>query len=334
MALGKLNQVIGFLGDIEATYGTAETLSNSTDGFNVYIGDGDPQPPEAYEYVYDGKIGRAFGTLAPQIRTTPNGRYRQGQVRVLPKGLGSAYSSSSVVPPNEIHRWLQACGLTATFSTDHWVYTPTAHGNGYKSLTLEAYLQGSLYPMTGVLGNLSFETQGLGVPVWTIDYKGLAGTAPTDAALPSITVLAPSVIAPVSSSVTVSIGSFTDAVVRRIAFRSNRNIDTARIDMLTATGHAGFVPGGMAPELEIEIETPARSTYDPDAVRDAATVAAISVGWDDGGTANNWTVDFAQAQLANVQRGNDGALATTTLTYTAHSSTPAANDFMTITFGA
>lgn len=333
MALNKLNQVIGFLGKVEATYGSAESLSNSTDGFNVYIGDGDPEPPTPYEYVYDGKIGRAFGNLVPQIRTTPNGRFRMGQHKVLPKGLGSAYSTSSVLPPNEIHRWLQACGFDATFDTDHWEYTLTAHGTGFKSLTYNAYLQGSLYPMTGVLGNLSFETQGLGVPVWTIDYKGLAAVDPTDAAVPSLTVLAPSVIAPVSAGMTVSIGSFTNAVVRKIAFRQNRNIDTARIDMQLAGGHAGFVPGGSAPELEIEIERPARSTYDPEAVRDAATVEAISAAWD-GGTANAWSIDFPQAQLASVTPGNEGALATVSLVYTAHASTPSANDALMITLGA
>ena len=333
MALNQLNQVVGVLAKEEADYGVAETLSNSADGINIYIGDGDPPAPEAYEYVFDGNIGRASGSLAPQKRTTPNGRFRSGSLQVLPKGLGAAYTTSSVTPPREVHRMMKAAGFDATFVTDHWEYTPTAHGTGFESLTLRQFSQGSQYDQAGVICDMSFETQGLGVPVMTFAWRGVA-SLPSDQSLPSITVLAPSVIAPVAAGITLTIGAYTDAVVRRVAYRSNRNVETARINQLLAGGHAGFVPGGMMPELEIEIERPLRSTFDPEAELAAATARALTLTFDDGGTANNWGLEMPQAQLASVTPGGEGALATVTLVYRAYASTPTANDFLTFTWGA
>lgn len=333
MALNQLNQVVGVLAKEEADYGVAETLSNSADGINIYIGDGDPPAPEPFDYVFDGNIGRASGTLAPQKRTTPNGRFRQGSLQVLPKGLGAAYTTSSVTPPREVHRMLKASGFDATFDTDHWTYTPTAHGTGFESLTLRQFSQGSQYDQAGVICDMSFETQGLGVPVMTFAWRGVA-SLPSDQSLPSITVLAPLIIAPVAAGITLEIGSYTDAVVRRVAYRSNRNVETARINQLLAGGHAGFVPGGMAPELEIEIERPLRSTFDPEATMAAATSLALDLLFDDGGTANNWGLSMPQAQLASVTPGGEGALATVTLVFRAHPSTPTANDFLTLTWGA
>lgn len=333
MALNQLNQVVGILAKEEADYGVAETLSNSADGINIYIGDGDPPAPEAIEYVYDGNIGRASGSLAPQKRTTPNGRFRQGSLQVLPKGLGAAYTTSAVTPPREVHRMMKAAGFDATFTTDHWVYTPTPAGTTFESLTLRQFSQGSQYDQTGVICDMSFETQGLGVPVMTFAWRGVAGL-PTDVALPSITVLAPSVVPPVAAGITLTIGAYTDAVVRRVAYRSNRNVDTARLNQLLAGGHAGFVPGGMMPELEIEIERPTRATYDPEEELSSADSRALSLLFDAGGTANNWGLDMAQAQLASVTPNGEGALATVTLVFRAYASTTTANDFLSFTWGA
>jgi hypothetical protein len=238
-----------------------------------------------------------------------------------------------VIPPREVHRLMKAAGFDATFDTDHWEYTPTAQGSVFTSLTLRQYAQGSQFDQAGVLCDMSFETQGLGVPVMTFNYRGVA-TLPADQSLPAITVLAPSVISPVASAIVCEIGAFTDAVVRRVAFRLGRNIEAARISQTTAGGHAGFVPGGMMPELEIEIERPDRTDFDPEQERDDATARALTVTFDDGGTANNWGLTMPQAQLASVQAGNEGPIATVVLTYRAFASTPTANDFLTFTWGA
>lgn len=333
MSADRLNQVVGYLAKEEATYGTNIALSTSDDAATPFIGDGDPEPPTAYDHLFDGNLGRGGGTLLPVRRAPASGRSQAGQFRCLPKGLGSAYSASAM-PPNEVHRFLKASGFDATYSgspTPQWTYTPTAFGTTFTSLTLRQYLQASIYELSGVLCDFSFETQGVGVPILTFAFRGIGATAPTDTALPALTHQATSVVPPIASAVLENIGSFTSATIRRVAFRMNRNLDTARPALNTTGGHAGFIPGNIAPELELEIERPARATYDPEATFLAGTSAAVDVTF---GTTqyNRYKVTLPQAQLTQVTPGNDGALATVTLVYRGFATTPAANDAVSILF--
>ena len=338
-AVAKFNQVLGILAKEETTYGTAISLADASDGCTPYIGDGDPPAPEAFDYVFDGNLGRAAGTLAPQKKTTPNGKFRSGQFQCLPKGIGSAYSSSAVIPPREVHRFLKAAGYDATFVTDHWEYTPTAAGSGYTSLTLRQYTQGFQYDQVGVICDFSWESQGLGVPVWSFAWRGLP-SVPTDLSLPAVTYLATSVIPPVASGITATIGSFTsNAIVRKVSFKRNRKVDTARVAQTVSGGHAGFVPGGAAPTFDVELERTALvgSPYHTSAGVDAealmAAATSIAVDFTYGSTTGNtWKHAFAQAQLVKVTPGNDGPLATVMLSFAAHSSTPALNDYEKISF--
>lgn len=332
-AVAKFNQVVGILAKEEAVYGTAETLADASDGCTPYIGDGDPPAPEKYEYVFDGGLGRAPGTLAPTKRTTPNGRFRQGQFQCLPKGIGSAYTTSAVIPPREVHRFLKASGYDATFVTDHWEYTPTAHGAGYTSLTLRQYSQGMQHDQVGVICDFSWEANGLGAPVWTFDWRGVA-SLPTDVSLPAVTYLGTAIIPPVASATLTTIGSFTAGMIRKVSYKRGRNVDAARIAQNLAGGHAGFVPGGAAPMMDIELERTAlvgspfhtSAGVDAEALMAAATSIAVDVTYT-GGTNNAWKHAFAQAQLVGVTPGNDGPLATVTLSFAAHASTPALNDY-------
>ena len=339
-AVAKFNQVTGTLIKEESVYGTAVTLADASDGATEYVGDGDLEAPTTLDYVFDGSLGRAPGTLAPQKRTTPNGRYRMGKFRCLPKGSGSAYSSSAVLPPREVHRWLKAAGYDATFSTDRWLYTPTTHGAGYTSLTHRQYAQGRQYDQAGVIADFSYESSGLGVPIWSFDWRGLSSGLPTDLALPAITYAATSVIPPVAAAVVSNIGTFAfgAGALRKVTFKRNRKIDTPRLNQTLAGGHAGFVPGGAAPTIEFEIEllalvgSPFHTTagVDGEALMAAATSVAINVTYGTAAT-NQWKHDFAQAQCIKVTPGADGPLALVTLEFAAHSSTPAANDYETLT---
>ena len=338
-AVAKFNQVIGILAKEESSYGTAATLADASDGCTPYIGDGDPPAPEAFDYVFDGNLGRAAGTLAPQKKTTPNGRFRKGQFQCLPKGIGgSGYTSSAVIPPREVHRFLKAAGYTATFTTDHWDYTPTAAESQGTSLTLRQYMQGFQYDQTGVVCDFGWEAVGLGAPIWTFNWAGLP-SVPTDQALPSVTYLGTSIIPPVATAVVGNLGSFNAAMIRKVSFKRNRKIDTARIAQTASGGHAGFVPGGSAPMFDIEVErtalvgSPYHTTagIDAEALMAAATSVAVDVTYGST-TGNTWKHAFAQCQLVKVVPGNDGPLATITLSFAAHASTPSANDAEKITF--
>lgn len=327
-----LNQVVGILAKEETNPNVAETLSNSTDACDVYIGDGDPEAPSPIQHVYDGSLGGSAMSLGPQRRTTPNGRFRQLQYRVLPKGAGTAYSGS-VFPPRGIHRWLKASGYdvaySATPSPQH-TYTPTAAGTVPTHLTVLQFAQGVQYDHVGVQCDFSYETQGLGVPVFTFDGRGTASN-PTQQALPALTIEATSVIPPVAAAVVNSINGVSTLTLRRVAFRRNRSIETARVAQNLAGGHAGFIAGRYFPEWEVEIERALLATLNPESLLSAATSIAFSVQF--GATQyNRWTHSSAQAQIVNVQPGADGQLATVVLTIRGFSSTPTANDAESLLF--
>jgi hypothetical protein len=328
----RLNQIIGVLAKEEVDPNVAETLSNTADACNVFIGDGDPPAPTPIEYLFDGNIGRAAGNLAPQRRTTPNGRFRQGQFQCLPKGLGATYSASAF-PPNEVHRWLKGAGYDATYSatpTPQWSYTPTPATSVPTHLTVRQFMQGSQYDQSGVQADFSYETQDLGVPIFSFDWRGIA-SAPADASLPALTIGAAGIIPPVASAIVLSANAVTTLTVRRVAFRRNRNVETARLAQNLAGGHAGFVAGGFSPEWEIEVERPARSVFDPEALQAAATSIAFSVQF--GATQfNRWAHSTAQGQIINTQPGAEGALATVVFTVRGFSSTPSTNDSELLVF--
>ena len=329
----QVNQVVGTLALEEATYGTPIALVNADDGCLPYLADGDPSPPSAIEYVYDGSIGRAPGNLAPQIRTTPNGRFRQSSFMALFRGTGANYSAS-VTPPREVHRFLKAAGFDAAYNASpsvQWTYTPTAAGNTFTSLTLREFMQGSIYEQAGVLCDWSYEAVGLGVPIHTFSWRGIVVAAPTDGALPTIAYPFAAQLPPVASAVVGNIGAWDAAMIRSVRYARNRSIDNPRVAMNLAGGHAGFVPGGAQPTMTLVVERSARSVYNAEAVMAAATPVAVNVQF--GGTAlARWKHTFAQSQLTSVTPQNDGPTATMELVFSAYASTPSANDFESVLF--
>ncbi len=331
----KLNQVYGVLAKEESVYGTAVSLSNTTDGCNPYV-DSLPDAPTELEFEFDGNIGQSAGTLAPQKSTTPAGMFRQWPFKALFKGIGSAYTSSAVIPPYEVHRFLKAAGFDATFVTNKWEYTPTAAGTGYTSLTVEEYAQGEKWAMAGSVFDWSYEAGNLGVPMHTFSGKALP-SLPSDSALPAVTVLNPSGIPPVAQALVHNIGLFAAAKIKSHSFKLQRQL-FARVRQDASGGHLGFVPGRMEPIIEIEIEKEAlvggafhtSAGLDADAIRRAATSVSFSMLYA-GSTGNNWRIDFAQCQVKKVQHAADNTIATFKLTLKAHTSTPSANDAMKVT---
>ena len=315
-----LNQVAGFMAKVEATYGTAETLTNTTDGIFPYLGDGLPTPPTELEYLFDGNIGRNVATLFPTLRTAPNGRGRKADFPVLFKGAGVTYTAL-VLPPREVDLLLQSAGFDRTFATATHTYTPTAAGTGYKSLTFGHYAQGKAHIMPGALADWSFDFNDLGVPTHTFALQGIGGI-PTTLSLPTITYDYTTIVPPVAAGAVVNIGAFVAPIVKGGSFKLNRNLGNARARITTAGGHEGFVPGAMAPEMTLMIEqtalvgSPFHTTggVAPDALREAATAITVSARF---GTAsfNRYTVTLNNAQLVSAKPANDDAVAMYELTF-------------------
>jgi hypothetical protein len=328
MTLVRFNDRVSVVAKVQAAIGTAETLNAAQDACLPYVEDGGPAAPEPYEYVFDGKVGRGAAQMTGARRVSPTGRTRGGTFRCLPRGRGAAYTAS-VFPPNEIHRYMLASGFDATFSatpTPRIIYTPTAPDTYGAVLTVQQWAQGSQYTDRDVIANWSFAAEGLGAPVFSFDWRGVSTTLPVDAGFPSITVDAATVQPFPTVAVLGSLGAFSAAQIRRASFNSNRGIDGARVAQNAAGGHAGFVRNGLVPTFEIEIERPARATFDPEALRDSAALSALSYQVNPTVQYNRFTLLMPQAQVVNVQPGNDGAIPTVTITYEGAPSTPTAND--------
>jgi hypothetical protein len=326
-----LNQVAGYMAKVEATYGTAETLTAGSDGIFPYLGDGLPQPPTALEYLFDGSIGRSVSSLLPLARVAPNGRGRKQDFPVLFKGAGTTYSGS-VKPPREVDLLLQAAGFDGTYSTK-WDYTPTAAGTGYKSLTVGTYAQGKAQVMAGALADWSFAFDNLGCPVHTFNLQGI-GALPTTLSLPTITYQYTSIVPPVAAGATVTIGTWTAPVVKSGKFALNRSIGNARARITTAGGHLGFVPGMLDPQMTFMVEqtalvaSPFHTTggLDPDNLREAATGITVSIQIGSTST-NRYTVTLNNAQLIQATPQNDDAVAMWELTFRGSGSTAVAVTF-------
>jgi len=321
-----LNQVAGYMAKAEATYGTAETLTNTLDGIYPYTGDGLPTPPTELEYLFDGNIGRSIANLFPALRAAPNGRGRKCEFPVLFKGAGATYTAL-IFPPREVDLLLKAAGFDRTFSAATHTYTPTAAGTGYTSLTVGHYAQGKQHIMAGSLADWSFDFNDLGVPTHSFALQGI-GAIPTTLTLPVITYEYPTIIPPVAAGAVVSIGTFITPDVKGGSFKMNRNLGNARARITAAGGHLGFVPGEMAPELTFMIEQTAlvgspfhtTSGLAPDALREAATAITVSARF--GTTSfNRYTVTLNNAQLVSAKPANDDAIAMYELTFRGTGST-------------
>src|SRR6185312_12897126 len=325
----KLLSVIGLLAKPEVTYGTAVALSTTSDGVQMQFKRRDPAAVFTPAYAFDGDLGPSVSNFGTTARVAPSGRSMTGDVPVRVRGGGAAYSAT-VVP--SLHNLLKAAGFDAAVTTsagsEKWLYTPTAPGTGYASLTMGLYTRGELWTLAGVLGNLKFDAPDPAPPMWTFGASGLWSSLPTDVAAPSITYPLQTVLPPLASSVVPTFGSFTtNAVVRSSSFDLQRKL-AARVAQSSGGGHLGFVPDDRAPIIKLTLEATALVTtpftssagFDPYQLYDTAQSFAFALKY--GGTQyNRYTINFPQAQVIGVTPSGDGPTATVDLTIAAFNST-------------
>lgn len=334
----KLVTLLGLLGKEEATYGTAIALTTTSDGLLMQFSDRNQANLWPLNYSYDGDLGPSVASGATTKRAAPAGKSVGFSLPFRAKGAGAAYAAATV--PN-LHKIIKACGftgtLTSTSASEKWTYVPTAEGTGYTSLTLNMYARGQLHVGLGAVGTLNIQMDNQSPPVWTMDGRAIATTAPTDVAVPSVTYPSFATIPPSATSAVVSIGSFVTPVLLSGSFSFNRGIDNPRVPI--SGTHLGFVPSGRGPRLTMTIEATALvgSPYhtsaglDPYNLRDAATSIAVSIAI--GSTQyNRYTITMTTAQLMAVTDGSNGPTATWTLEFAGHGSTPVLDDDCSIVF--
>lgn len=339
-AAAKFVNVIGALAKIESTYGTAVALTTTSDGFLLQYPDRNGIPLTV-DFAFDGQVGVNPGNLSNLPLSAPGGKSYSVDLPLRFKGAGAAYSAS-VVPP-AAHLALQIAGfdaaVTTTTTVEKWTYTPQVVTSAYKSATFGFYARGELWAAKGGIADWSFTFDNPGPPTHTFALKAIANGDVTDVTLPSITYASNSTDPPNANGITCVIGSFTtNAVVYSGSFALNRTIEP-RVALTSSTGHEGFIPGGYAPELTLQVEDTAfvGSPYhtsaglDPIKLREAATKITVSVQF--GSTQyNRWKLTLSNAQLFNVQPSTNGRVATWDLTFKPSASTPIALDDLSVVF--
>lgn len=339
-ALAKSINVIGALAKLESTYGTAVSLTTTSDGFLLSLPDRSGIPLNV-GYAFDGRVGVNPGNLSDLPLSAPGGKSYTCDMPIRFKGSGAAYSAS-VVPPNA-HLALQIAGfdaaVTTTTTVEKWTYTPGVVTSAYKSATFGLYSRGELWAAKGAVADWSFTFDNPGPPTHTFAVSMIANGDVTDVTLPSITYSGNSVDPPNANGITAVIGSFTtNAVVYSGSFRLNRAIEP-RVALTSGTGHEGFVPGGYSPELTLQVEdtafvgSPYHTTagLDPIKLREAATKITVSVQF--GSTQyNRWKLTLSNAQLSNVVPSSNGRAACWDLTFKPSASTPIALDDLSVVF--
>lgn len=339
-APAKLLHVLGLLAKEEATYGTAIGLTTTADGVQMQFKDRNIAAVFELDYAYDGDLGPSVGALGNIARVAPSGFSVKGQIPTRARPGGAAYSAA-VVP--SIHRLLKASGFDATVTTsagsEKWVYTPTAAGATFTSLTENLYTRGELWAAAGCICSPKMEFADPAPPLWTFDTRGIA-SLPSDAAAPAITYPLATVPPPLASSISFVLGNLTaNAVVMSGSFDMQRKIDNPRVAVSAAGAHLGFMPGDRDPLIKVVLEATAltgspfttSSAFDPYNLKDKATQLAVSLQF---GTTqyNRYKIAFAQAQVIDAKPNNNGPIATVELTIAAFNSTAISADDMSITF--
>lgn len=329
-AVAKFNHIQGLLAREQLDPDVAEVLSASTDGCDVYIGDGDPPPPEEIQEVFNGKTtaGRGAGSLSPRKAMAPMGFYRAVTYQQRLRGSLQTYSASSF-PPNEIHRFLKACGLDATYSatpTPQWLYTPIAPNTNPTILTLGDLRQQDRYDLRNVVGTLKIESTEGGAALISFEMRGIHEGV-SNVVHPAITIGAHGVQPPHCAGMVLEFDDVTFAgVLRKFVFTQNLVWEPNRTGINLAGLHGGWVIGSNAPTLELELERPARASYNPEALRAAATSQKVALQL--GATQyNRAKLTLPQAQVgAPPTPGASGSTATVMVRYDAHASTPNLTD--------
>lgn len=338
-APAKLVQVLAFQGKEEATYGTAVALTTTSDGIQLQFENRD-YPWVTLDYAFDGDLGPSVGNLGTVLRAAKAGQSVKYEAPTRAKGGGAAYSAT-VVP--SIHKLLKISGfdaaVTTTTTVEKWVYSPTAPGTGYASLTAELYGRGEKAPLVGVLADWSFDFPNQAPPMHKFALSGILSANISDVALPTITYPLTSVQAALAQNVTLIFGSFTtNAVVLSGSFTLGREI-LARSVLSGTAGHLGFVPRGRTPECKVVLEATALATtpfhlaagFDPYQLEQTANSFAFSIQF--GSTQyNKWKLAFPQAQVVAISPTVVNGIACVELTVRGYTSTPVAADDCTVTF--
>lgn len=276
---------------VEATVGTAESLTSAEGAFN------------AYDVI-----------IQPQIEVTPReGQGGFGRLAGVPgqrKGTASfkvdlAYDGTTVPTLASVLfpgcGWVQSTGL----------FTPRseAPGSNVKTLTIGAYIDGVFKSIAGAVGNFRIVCPSGRMIVVEFEFQGV-WQAPTDTAL--ITPTYPTASPWRFASSTVTFNSVA-AKVENVTFDAGNEI-TFREDATTAAGLHSAIIVDRQPKITCNPEAVAVGTNDIYGLWIAPTEAEFEVVLDGPGT-SDVTITAPKAQIMNAQEGDRGKIVTDELEF-------------------
>lgn len=337
----------GFMCREEASYldpAGVSVLSPTTDGVPLHLeGRAIPVP---YSEDFDGKRDYGMAARSPQAFLAPSQAVVQGiELQFRWKGNSTVYASN-VWPL--LHRLIKASGWDASFAGGAWTRVPWA-GGSITSLVAALFSGSHKYPLTGVLCNWRWVAERGKPRIDTFRLWGLLGTPTEDRAggqqgaeALALTYPSPTLDEPKADGMSVGIGDFVTADVTKIEFDSGWADPTPRGLVSLPGYHGGFARSvEFEPRLKFTIEAPAfvNSPYhasgglDPFQLRKTAQKITGSKIFAQLGSAagNRSKTTLVQGQVvAPIVQEEIGSIVGYTIETRPYSSTPTANDAITI----
>lgn len=276
------------------------------------IGITEPYPVFNITYADNGDRGMGQYTRGQLPYAASSGRIAQGTVKIFGKG-GTVAQLATGVP--YLHSFLKASALSGSFEASAMVYKPLPVGTDPVSMCLEVYDASEVLPISGAYASMTYGSDGNKPLTFDFNIQGLCGLYTDNATPPARIFPTSGTIAPSTKNITLTIGSFTTAVVKSHKVSIASTI-TPRVDQNAVSGHSGFdiVLGRVT--AVVTIEAPAKATFDADADNDQNTARAFSLTV--GSVAGNRIqTNLPQAVLTNVKRSANGNIRELELTYEA-----------------
>lgn len=297
---------------IEATYGTAETLTGAEAAFNVF----DPVITPNIE-----TLERQSQSAFSPIPSVPG--LRSGQVTFKT----DLYGDGAGGIPGWASVFLPACGMVASSQ----VYGPVtaAPGSSVKSLTIGVYEDGLRKVLRGAVGTvkLVFETGKPAMLEWA--FTGAWGGV-TDAAILAPTY--PTILPIRFANTSLTYGSWAPCV-QSISFDLGNEVVLRECQTASdASGYAGAIVTGRKVTGSVNPEASLVASHDTYGKWLSSNEAAMTVVLADA--ADTITIAAPKAQLINVQEGDRSGIQTDEITFQCNRSAAAGDDEFTIEFAA
>lgn len=322
----------------EASYGAGGSLSNTTDGFELWLA---AKVASLLEmgYLEDGDMGFQMAGLGEAAHVPPSGVWVKPQLPFFFRGPGAAYSASV---NSVLHRIALACGFDATVVTtpgsEKIDYTVTPYSATPTSLLGKFISRSEEITADGLFGNLTIEGRDGKPWLLTANLVGRRTGDPIARAFGTVTYPLQTVTIPLGCPAAIVFGSYTAAVLRSFRLDLGRTIENARPNLNVAGYHAGYQPGAWKTRISAVFEATSLvgSPFHTSAglnvykLREAATQIAFTA---QQGTAqyNRLKIAAPRLQLVDYKPTMDAGVACWDTTWKPVPSLPTATDWLTLT---